>query len=117
MKTFSALIFCISVILLMYLSSATNQGERYLQTLTPVETYEKMECLETCASKKFVMIVPGNKTVKVLARLIGETKTIARVEYQDQAGWFTLSETNAKFLTIGSSEVEASASENLESEQ
>lgn len=98
MKTLSALIFCISVILLVYLSGATNKPKRYIQTLTPIEIYETVECLETCAAKKIIAQVPANEKALVLARLKGQTRTVARIEYQEKAGWFTVTELNAEFL-------------------
>lgn len=98
MKTFAALIFCISVILLVYLSGALNQGERYVHILEPVELYEAVECMEICPEHKIVATVPANQKVKMMARLKGKTRIVVRVEYQGQAGWFNFSESVAEFL-------------------
>ena len=98
MKTLFALIFSISVILLVYLSSATNKGDQYMQILIPVDIYKSVECMEDCAGHQRLVTIPAETTVKLLARLKGQRKMVARVEYQQQAGWFTVTESNAKVL-------------------
>ena len=67
-------------------------------TLAPIEIYETVECLETCATKKIVAHVPANEKIIVLARLVGQTKIVTRVEYRTKAGWFTVTDSNAEFL-------------------
>ena len=98
MKTLAALIFCISVILLVYLSGAINKKDRYIQALQPIQLYESVECMENCSNHKKVIIVPEQTKVKLLARLQGQTKTVVRVEYQNTTGWFTYDDKSALIL-------------------
>jgi len=98
MKTLSALIFCISVILLVYLSGALNKDDRYLLTQQEVVLYESVECMQECAEAVIVTTLPAQQTVKLLARLKGQSKTVVRVEYQDMAGWFEATPENSQIL-------------------
>jgi len=100
MKTLSALIFCVSVILLVYLSGASNKGDRYLVTLESVPIYASYECMDDCDEHVLITTIPVQQKVKVLARFAGQKKKVARVEYQGQTGWFESTNTNVEFFEV-----------------
>lgn len=99
MKSLAAIIFCTGVIMLVFLSGASKgKQDAYLQTLADVEIFASVECMETCVDKQLVTVIPLNQKVKILLRVKGRTAQAARVEYQGQSGWFTVTDSNAKLL-------------------
>ena len=86
MKTTFALIFCISVILLTFLSGALKKEKPVLQTLSEISLYDRMTCMQDCMEHK-VGTVKAGKTIRVLNRIQGKTKIIMRVESDNVAGW------------------------------
>lgn len=93
MKTTFALVFCISVILLTFLSGAIKKDKPELVTLMPISLYDRMTCMQDCAEHKVVGTVGKGEALKVLNRIKGKTKIILRVESSNSAGWVAYDET------------------------
>ena len=87
MKTIFALIFCMSVILLMYLSGALGKDKPELIALQNFSLYDKIECTQDCADKKIIGDVYEGDRLIVLSQLKGKTKTVLRLETSKVAGW------------------------------
>jgi hypothetical protein len=87
MKTSFALIFCISVILLTFLSGALKKEKPVLEVLNEISLYDRMTCMQDCVEHKVVGTVKAGETVRVLNRIQGKTKIIMRVESENVAGW------------------------------
>ncbi len=87
MKTTFALIFCISVILLMYLSGAINKSKPELVALQDFSLYDKIECTQACANNKVIGEIQKGEQVKILSQIKGKTKTVLRLESNTAAGW------------------------------
>lgn len=87
MKTTFALVFCISVILLTFLSGALKKEKPVLEVLNEISLYDRMTCMQDCEEHKVVGTVKAGLTIKVLNRIQGKTKIIMRVESDNVAGW------------------------------
>ena len=87
MKTTFALIFCMSVILLMYLSGALSKDKPELIALQNFSLYDQIECTQDCADKKVIGEVYAGDRLIVLSQLKGKTKTVLRLETSNVAGW------------------------------
>ena len=92
MKTTFALIFCISVILLMYLSGAVGKDKPEFIALQNFSLYDKIECTQDCADKKIIGEIQKGDRLTVLSQLKGKTKTVLRLETSTAAGWVTYDE-------------------------
>ena len=92
MKTTFALIFCISVILLMYLSGAVGKSKPELLALQNFSLYSKIECTQDCAEHKVIGEVEKGERLKVLSQLKGKTKIVLRLESDNAAGWVAYDE-------------------------
>ena len=89
MKTTFALIFCISVMLLMYLSGAINKAKPEYIALQNFSLYNKIECTQSCAEKVVIGEIQKGDRLKILSQIKGRTKTVLRVESNTAAGWVT----------------------------
>jgi len=89
MKTLFALIFCVSVMLLMVLSGGLKQNKPQVRTLVTVNLYDKIDCMQECPEHKVVGTVAKGEVLTVLSSLKGKTKSVLRVEHGEQAGWMT----------------------------
>ena len=92
MKTTFALIFCISVMLLMYLSGAINKAKPEFIALQNFALYDKIKCTQACADSKVVGEIQKGEKVKVLSQIKGKTKTVLRLESSNTAGWVAYDE-------------------------
>ena len=87
MKTLSALIFCISVILLLYLSGAINKEKPQLVALEPVILFDRIDCMADCTDHNILGTIEKGEAFTILSKLKGKSKTVLRVETPTVAGW------------------------------
>jgi len=105
MKTSFALIFCISVMLLLYLSGALGKAKSELIALQDFSLYDKIECTQSCVSKKIVGKIQKGERLIVLSQLKGKTKTVLRLKSNSAAGWVAYDE-NLMQKTVNSRDKE-----------
>ncbi len=106
MKTAFALVFCISVILLMYLSGAVGKSKPELLALQNFSLYNKIECTQDCAEHKVVGEVQKGERVKVLSQIKGKTKSVLRLESANAAGWVAYDEALMQKIEENNKELE-----------
>ena len=106
MKTTYALIFCVSVMLLMYLSGAINKSKPSLVALQNFSLYDKIECTQACADSKVIGEIRKGEQVKVLSQIKGKTKTVLRLESKTAAGWVAYDEALMKKIEDLKEEIE-----------
>ena len=107
MKTSFALVFCISVILLTFLSGALKKEKPSMLALQEIQLFDRMTCMQDCPEHKVVGLIKKGETVNVLNRIKGKSKIILRVESPSTAGWLAFDETKLQDIESDDSVVES----------
>jgi len=92
MKTLFALVFCISVILLVYLSGALNKTKPELKAIQDFSLYDRIDCTQDCQDHNIIGQVKKGQNLVVLSQIKGKTKIVLRLESESTAGWIAFDE-------------------------